>query len=217
MRLYTIQPRFVYDTLCESGVFFSEPCKDPHEWICSDSPAIKLAYDWLCDEMVARGLHRPGANVYPVWAWHQYLGQQKPKPDLRDSNMRNYARNGCHILLTLDLPDDIVLLHDFEAWHHPLNYFHLASQRLSNRFERKCKAAGHPLYQVVPLQDKTLHAEMEQSWRTIFDLSACRRLLKRSCANQIVQATFWELHAAHVIGVVEFGGEQKRRTLPLPR
>ncbi len=217
MRLYTVQPLLIYETLCRTGTFLSEPWKDPEEWICTDAPAIKLAYDWLCSEMAERGLRRPAPAVYPIWAWSQYMGENKPKPDLRHSAFRIYRPGERQVLLTLDLPDDDVLVHDYEAWHYPLNYFHLAAQRASDRFERQCKAAGFPLYSVVPLQDDALHTEVQRSWRTIFDLPACRRLSKRSRADQAVQATFWAIHAAHVIKAVEFGGKQKRRMVPLPR
>lgn len=216
MRLYTIQPRFVYDTLCETGIFMSEPWKDSENWICNESPAIKLAYDWLRDVMMERGLLRPATDAYPVWAWYQYTGEQKRKPDLRRSDMKSYARNGRHVLFTLDIPAEDVLLHDFEAWHYPLNYLHLAAQQVSNRFERQCKIAGHPLYNDVPLKDLSLHDEVQRTWHTIFDLPACRHLFKRSRAEQSVQATFWTLSASHVSAAVEFGGGQRRRALPLP-
>lgn len=216
MRLYTVQPLSIYDTLCRTGTFLSEPWKDPEQWICADAPSIKMAYDWLCNEMVGRGLCRPMPSVYPIWAWYRYMGEKKPKPDLRYSAYKNRRSDEQQVLLTLDVPDDDVLLHDYEAWHYPLNYFYLAAQRMSDRFERQCKAAGFPLYSEVPLQDNTLHAEVQRSWRTIFDLPACRRLFRRSRAEQAVQATFWTLHAAHVTEAVAFGGLQNRRSLSLP-
>lgn len=216
MRLYTSQPLSIYDTLCRAGSFSSEPWKDAEGWICSDAPGIKLAYDWLCDEMMERGLHRPAPMVYPMWAWYRYMGESKPKPDLRHSAYKNCQPGERLVLLTLNVPDNDVLLHDYEAWHYPLNYFYLAAQRTSDCFERQCKAAGFPLYREVPLQDKALHAEVQRSWHTIFDLPACRRLFKRSRAEQAVQATFWTLHAEHVTEAVAFGGQQKRCRLPLP-
>ena len=216
MRLYTIQPVSIYETLRRAGTFLSEPWKDPEEWICTDAPAIKLAYDWLCNEMVERGLSRPAPSVYPIWGWYRYMGEEKPKPDLRHRAYKNCRPDEQQVLLTLDVPDDDVLLHDYEAWHYPLNYFHLAAQRASDRFERQCKAAGFPLYSEVPLRDNALHAEVQRSWHTIFDLPACRRLFRRSRAEQAVQATFWTLRAEHVTKAVAFGCLQKRRTLPLP-
>lgn len=119
MRLYTVQPRFVYDTLCNTGIFLSQPWKDGDNWICTDAPAVRLAYDWLCEEMVDRGLRRPGDSVYPIWAWYQYMGKKKPKPDLRYSDMKHYAQTDRHVLLSLDIQDENVLLHDYDAWHYP--------------------------------------------------------------------------------------------------
>src|ERR1700712_4846582 len=145
MLLYSIQPRFVYDTLCNSGVFQSRPQNSGNDWTCADMPAAQFAYDWLCGEMERRGLTRPAADIYPVWAWRQYMGKDKPKPDLRHSGMKHWANDGRQVLLSLDLPDDRVLLHDYDAWHFPLNYFYLGTQRSSERFERRCKAAGSPL------------------------------------------------------------------------
>src|SRR5690348_2667670 len=89
MRLFTVQPLSIYDTLCCTGTFLSEPWKDSEEWICTEAPAIKLAYDWLCNEMVERGLHRPVPSVYPIWAWYRYMGENKPKPDLRHGAYKN--------------------------------------------------------------------------------------------------------------------------------
>jgi hypothetical protein len=217
MLLYTVQPRFVYDVLCDTGTFMSEPWKDADGWICNDAPNAKIAYDWLCDQMLGRGLRRPAPNVYPLLAWYQYMGKQRPKPDLRCSSMRHTARSGRQVLLSLDLPDEDALLHDYEAWHYPLNYFYLAAKRMSDRFERECANAGCALYQAVPLQNQDLHTELQRSWLTMFDLSACRRLFKRSRADQVVQATFWTLKAGNVTAAVEFGGGQRRRALPLPR
>lgn len=217
MRLYTVQPRFVYDTLCNTGIFLSQPWKDGDNWICTDAPAIRLAYDWLCEEMVDRGLRRPGDSVYPIWAWYQYMGKQKPKPDLRYSDMKHYAQTGRHVLLSLDIPDENVLLHDYDAWHYPLNYFYLAPQRAGGRFEHQCKAAGFPLYDIVPLQNAALHEEVQRSWQAVFDLPRSRRLLGIPQANQAIQATFWVLHARDVSAVVEFGHGAKLRPLPLPK
>lgn len=216
MRLYTVQPISIYDTLCRTGTFFSEPWKDPEEWLCTDAPAIELAYEWLGNAMVERGLRRPLPSAYPIWAWYRYMGETKPKPDLRHSAYKHSRPDERQVLLTLDVPDGDVLLHDYEAWHYPLNYFYLSAQRVGDRFERQCKAAGFPLYGDVPLKDDALHAEVQRSWHTIFDLPACRRLFKRSRDEQAVQATFWTLRTEHVIEAVAFGGSEKRRKLPLP-
>lgn len=216
MRLYSVQPRFVYDVLCRDGIFLARPLRSGEQWFFADAPAAQRAYEWLCDEMVRRGLPRPAADVFPVWAWYHYMGSGKPKPDLRFADLKAAAAAGRHVLLSLDVPDQDVLLHDFDAWHYPLNYWYFSTQRANARFERRCKAAGCPLYEGVPLADARLHQELLSSWQIIFDLRSCRRRLQTAAAKQQIQATFWELRAAHVVAVIEFGQGMSRIRLPLP-
>jgi hypothetical protein len=216
MRLYTVQPRFVYDMLRSEGRFLSQPHKAGDEWLFADDPTSQLAYAWLCEEMQSRGLARPRSDVFPVWAWQYFDGPAKAKPDLRSSIMKIEGKDCRSILFSLDVPDEQVLLHDFHAWHYPLNYLYVGTQKASDAFERRCKKAGSPLFDKVPLKDRQLRAEIEQTWTVIFDLAAARKRFRISKAEQQVQATFWELRAEHVVGAVEFGLSQPKRTLPLP-
>jgi hypothetical protein len=166
--------------------------------------------------MQTRGLIRPHSDVFPIWAWHYYDGPAKAKPDLRNSGMKAEGKNGRSVLLSLDVPDEQVLLHDFHAWHYPLNHWYVGTVKASDDFERRCKKAGSPRFDEVPLKDRHLREEIEQSWMIIFDLVAARRRFRISKAEQRVQATFWELRAEHVVAAVEFGLNQPKRTLPLP-
>lgn len=218
MRLFSIQPRFVYDALQTGSRFLSEPLKAGEDWEMADSPASVLAYDWLCGEMEARGLVRPtGERIYPIWAWRQYRGSARPKPDLRDSMMKAWGREERHVLLTLEVPDHQVLLHDYDAWHYPLNHWYLGSPKATNDFERRCKRAGAPLYSDVPLGDLALRAELEASWQAIFDLATVQRTMQGSLSSQAIQATFWELRRDQVRSAVEFGLGRPAKLLPLPR
>lgn len=217
MRLFSVQPRFIYDVLQTEGRFLAQPMKAGDEWEMADMPAATIAYDWLCREMESRGLLQPaGDGIYPIWAWKQYQGPARSRPDLRDSMMRSWARNARHVLLTLDIPDPEVLLHDYEAWHYPLNHWYLGSVKAKKDFECRCKRAGFSLHGAVPLADAALREELEASWRLIFDLDAIQRLLKGSSATQTIQATFWELRADQVISAVEFGAGRPKQTLPRP-
>jgi hypothetical protein len=222
VRLFSIQPRFVYDVLLSEGRFLSQPMKAGDDWDFADTPAAVIAYDWLCREMEERGLARPPGDrvppdrIYPLWAWQQYLGPAKPKPDLRSSEMKHWGSMERHVLLTLDVPDHEVLLHDYEAWHFPLNHWYLGTSKASNDFERRCKRAGCPAFSEVPLRDAALREELEASWRLIFDLKAIKRKTSGSADTQIIQATFWELRADQVVSAVEFGLGKTRQVLALP-
>lgn len=216
MKIFSIQPRVVYDILCRDGIFLSQPQYAVGETTCTDSPTAQLSYGWLCDQMVRRGLARPSDDIFPIWAWHRYLGSHRAKPDLRYADIKNYSRDGRKVLLSIDIPDTQVLLHDYYAWHYPLNYWYLAARREDKRFEQRCKMAGCPLYADAPLTSDALHAELVASWETIFDLAKCRRLLRMKVSTQPVQATFWSLNANFVTEAVEFGSGAPRLSLPLP-
>jgi len=214
VRLYSIQPRFIYDALCKDGRFLPRPMEAGDQWEQADTPHGRAAYEWLCGEMEARGLSRPDPEAYPVWAWQQFRGVRNPKPDLR--TVRHWCASGREVLLTLEVPAAQVLLHDYDAWHYPLNHWYLGPQKASALFERRCEVAGFPLHSGAPCGDPGLRAELEKSWQTIFDLKAVRRLMLQSAADQVVQATFWELRAEHVLEAVEFGHRRPRLRLALP-
>lgn len=216
MRLYSSQPRFVYDILLSKGSFRPRPHEAGKNWIFEDAPLARFAYDWLCHQMVRRGLSRPHPNAYPVWAWHHYEGPNKPKPDLRDAAMKAGGSTERQVMFTLDVPDDRVLLHDYTAWHHPLNHIYLGTSKASDQFERQCKAAGVDLYGDRPLPEPRLLAQLEQSWETIFDLAAIRKKMRIRLDEQSVQATFWELRAEYVVDAVEFGMNRPKQKLVAP-
>lgn len=77
------------------------------------------AYRWLADQMKKR-IGRPPKNVeFPVWAWYQWDGMRK-RPDMR-CHARASEKGVPIVLLTVDVPDDKVLLSDFLYWHCVLN------------------------------------------------------------------------------------------------
>lgn len=218
MRLFSIQPRFIYNALVTEGRFSSQPMKAGDAWDFADSPLAAFAYDWLCREMQVRGLVKPpGDKIYPIWAWKQYPGRAKSKPGLRSEGMKHWGREERHVLLTLEVPDHDVLLHDYEAWHYPLNHWYLGAPKAGDDFERRCARAGCPLHSAMPINVPALRAELEASWCSIFDLDAVGRLMGASAGDtQMIQATFWELRAEHVVSAVEFGLRRPKQTLALP-
>lgn len=217
MQLYSIQPRFVYDALRQGQAFRPRPLAQPDHWLHDQPCGARQAYDWLCAQMVERGMARCGEEHYPVWAWQQWAGPGRTRPDLRSSQMKSWSQKERQVLLTLEVPDAEVLLHDYDAWHYPLNYWYLARQRASGDFERRCKAQGLSPYRNQPLPEAALHAELLQSWQAIFDLAAARRLLGIARRDQVVQATFWSIEPQQVLRAVEFGMGTPRQVLPLSR
>ncbi|MDW3680603.1 DUF3841 domain-containing protein [Cupriavidus sp. CV2] len=213
MRLYTIQPAIVYHALLRGQSFRSEPFVHPEADLDFQS-----AYDWLVGEMEQRCGRRPRGVTYPVWAWYLWDGKKKARPDLRYRRVRDNAIDGDAVLLTLDIGDERVVLSDYDAWHHPLNYWFLGTAAQAAVFEAKCSAVRLSAYEHKPLPHPALHSELIASWRGIFNMDGVPSMLEGTTNPTIsIQATFWELHPGDVVDVVGFGRIGKTRKLPPPR
>lgn len=74
----------------------------------------------MAEQMKKRIGEPPKGVIFPVWAWYQWEGMRK-RPDMRVHG-RNWGEKGTPIvLLTIEVPDNLVLLSDFDYWHCVLN------------------------------------------------------------------------------------------------
>ena len=215
LRLYTVQPTSMVRTLLQEGRLLAKP-----EFGEEDTPwDWRSAYTWLAQQMRTRlFVAAPATAEFPFWAWHFWNGAVQPKPDLRYSSMRRWAKSTeRHVLLEMAVPADGVLLSDYDAWHWVLNYWYLGAARETCRFERDLKAKGLCFWKQKPLPDEAEHIRMAKSWERIFDFAAAR-LVGMPPKNQRIQATFWSLRADELCSAVEFGGDLPRsRKLPVGR
>lgn len=118
-------------------------------------------------QMKKRISEPPDGVQYPVWLWHTWEGNRK-RPDMRRSG---YAPSGASIvLLTVDVPDEKVLLSDFDCWHAVLNGNYLATSE-----EDDCSHSPE---------------EIAESWNGIFDVSSVNTYYSYSLS---IQATTWEI------------------------
>lgn len=213
MKLYSIQPLLVYEHLLTGASWTANP-------FAGEEPADDVflrAYDWLAGQMRSYGRHpEDRATQYPVWAWYWWAGLTRPKPDLRTASLRNWGNGGPNVLLTLDIPEDRVVLTDFDAWHWVLNYWYLGQSAEAEAFEARCEAVGPSYYREKPLANADLHNELQASWRHIFDVETAGRLLEIAPSKNCVQGTFWELHPGDVVDVVQFSKKGRSRVLPPP-
>lgn len=109
MRVWTFQSPEVYETIMTYGVHHADIERGSYEF--------KNAYDWMVEQMSERipAGKTPG---YPVWVWYKWDGKNI-RPDLRRMEFRD--REEDMYLLELEIPDNEVLLSDFDAWHAVLN------------------------------------------------------------------------------------------------
>jgi len=167
MRLWTIQDQPAYARLTTKGELYGD-------WRRVDSQCFKPAYKWLCTQMETRGIALKGRP--PVWAWNH-------KPDMRISAHQYRGPHGV-VLLELEVPNDLVLLSNYDAWHCVLNDHFLTTS----------------IDDVAGMFDHPRH-EVEASWLRIFDLEYMGAIPGYS---DWAQATFPIIRGDYVISAKQF-------------
>lgn len=174
MILWTIQHKATYDAMLESGVLRA----NEEHLFCQDD--FRFPYDWIAEQMRRRIGPAPAGVSYPVWAWYQWEGVRK-RLDMRTH--RRWTTKGTPIvLLTIDVPDALVLLSDFDTWHIILSDGYL------------------PLWDSDDREEYT-EEEKIRSWENVFCWTEITDLWD---AQKTTQATFWELKREWVIKAEHF-------------
>ncbi|MCR4712913.1 MAG: DUF3841 domain-containing protein [Treponemataceae bacterium] len=177
MLLYTIQPVELYEkllaekTLVNTGNFFDDFTRE----------TFVRSYDWMVCQIIARGIEKPENAKYPFWAWYKY-SVEKAKPDLRHAG---HAPRGTEcVCLELVLPDNSVLLSNFDLWHFVLNNRPIF---LEENWDQLCDE-----FDSFPLDKQEM--VKQKSWETIFS----------DFDDSPIQATFWELCIEDIVNVKYF-------------
>lgn len=176
MIMWTMQPYEVYQQLLTQGFFYSDPAKSNNLKL---DAAFQRAYQWMTKQLAAK-VERPSSLITtPIWAWyrsHDYLHQ---RPDFRW--VRDYPDEVC---IEFAIPDEQVLLSDFENWHFVLDDFYLGLATNEQEFEQE-NAWFNGLN--VPQQQRV----KEKSWQRIFDITP--RTGDWTKNGDSVQGCFWLL------------------------
>lgn len=172
MRLFTIQPEAVLQELHEKDYFICDPKKSELIQECD----FEESYKWISNIM---NISIPKTNdkiTYPIWAWHTYRG--KPyKIDRRTTYYKILTKDD--YILEIEIPDEEVLLSDFDKWHYVLNNIGIPEDESNEEcFEYAYNLSGRL---------------KEESWKRIFEIEE----------SQYVQATFWLLNKDNVINTTK--------------
>ena len=174
MLLWTIQHKAAYDILLKTDRLIAD-----EKYLLFDGQ-FRSSYDWLVEQMKKRIGMPPDDVKYPVWAWYQWEGARK-RLDMRTH--RYGGEMGTPIvLLSIDVPDNMVLLSDFDMWHVILNDGYL------------------PLYGKDDIEDPS-EDEKLKSWENVFCVDIETDWWN---APKSTQATFWELKKEWVLKVEHF-------------
>ena len=186
MRLWTIQPREVYDLIDSTGVYRCDGAKSELITECD----FEKPYRWLAAQMVKRVGPPPEGVEFPVWAWHT-LNWKHRRPDMRWSHFRGRKRP--FALMEVEIPDKDVLLSDEELWHFVLNDSYLSD--VAN--EAEADAAEKAFDTLSEAQQRIIK---ERSWERIFSVSppVDSEWVRVGC---YIQAAFWELRREQIVKV----------------
>ena len=185
MILWSIQKKETYETVLKEGVWRCDPEK-------IFLPESRHEYEWLAKEMSLRIGPPPAGVTLPVWAWHTIEGKRK-RPDLRKERFGNGVKGDRFVCLTLDIPDEQVLLSDFDAWS-----VILADGLISETEEEDDQL--YAVYEALPDDEK--ESMKSSNWERAFNLSPFHN--EWMTRGQYIQATFWELKEGYIREVRHF-------------
>lgn len=184
MKLYSIQPVEVAKLLKEGKTFICDPEKSGF------SVELKEAYAWIVIQMEKR-FPKPSNVVFPIWAWHTY--DWKRKLNLEEGGFGIPGTK--YACLELEVPDEQVLLSDFDNWHAVLNGYYLADGKNKIEWEE-----NHKWFDSLPLSKKKII--MKKSWEKIFNVTPINS--DWIINGQYIQATFWEIKPEYLRNVIYF-------------
>jgi hypothetical protein len=111
MRVFTIQHRSVINKILKQGQY-----KTDSRFICFEH--FSKHYKWMAKQ--AKKRIKNWSSNRPIWVWTS-------RPDLR--SWKSEAKN--LVIIELEIPDEEILLSNFELWHFVLNNSPISSQNLN--------------------------------------------------------------------------------------
>lgn len=134
----------------------------------------------------------PESWYFPIWAWYQWEGEKRRKPDLRAGGHLGKGENG--IRIEFECCEEAALLSDFDLWHFVLNYWYLPiSENEGEVFEAELAAQGLSFFRQKPVPEAEYHRKIIESWNRIFNLHWSTPDLAEPFPRKSIQATIWEL------------------------
>lgn len=162
-------------------------------------PEFTKQYDWLAERMTEKVGPPPAGVRYPVWAWYKQRGKHK-KPDLRSERWCYGPGNEDYVCLELDVPDELVVLSDFDIWH-----IVLCDSLISDTEEEDKQQDAYR--DSLPEAEKAIYKS--KNWERVFITTPMHNDWTKR--GELVQATFWELKAEYIRRIYPFRTAKGRR------
>ncbi|GEM48385.1 DUF3841 domain-containing protein [Deinococcus cellulosilyticus] len=183
MKVWSHQTIEAFEVLQKHGVLRGE-----RKYVDQD---FVHAYDVLRDMMHERLGPPPSPDSYPIWVW------VRGRSGKRYGGRKPTSRYKGHVLLTLEVPEERILVSDFHAWHSCLN------SRALCVFESEEDNHYETLIADLPQFDARRTSLIRDTWWRITDLSWCLRHVYESenPKTMWLQGTLWEIRQRDVVKV----------------
>ena len=167
------------------------------------------SYVWMAAQMERRlTVPRPNKDAMPIWAWYQWEGAVRLKPDLRAGGHLPEGTKGVRVECRVD--DCRVLLSDFDLWHYVLNYWYLPeTEEHGEAFEKNLTSAGLSFYKCdhsprCPTPNSDERSKGVGSESSTWTGPTRATVIADPRKQKSIQATLWELVLDDVVRVKEF-------------
>lgn len=168
MRIYSFQTEDQYKNYLKNNIIIADPNK----------VMFPKSYKWLTSQLNLK-IENPNNRLCPMWGWFQY--GEKIEPTTKEYDLLEKGTIGYKF--TLEIPDNEVVLSDFDLWHFVLNNWPIFEDE--NKYDED-----------LELSTK----EIEKTWNFIFDLN----FGDQSSDEKYIQANFWEIKPEYVISIEKF-------------
>lgn len=203
MILYSILLKEAYEILqSEGSLFYRDHWVDDPD----DKDFWRTPFRWLSGEMRKQIGPPPEGVTYPLWAWYQWDGAKKRRPDLRHNC---FVRKGeVAYRVEFEIDDKDVVLSNFDSWHCVLNDSYLPiSEADDEAFDSYLKERDAYRYARGKGCPEDIRQQIEESWQRVFDLSLVDDdYMHYPLDKKAIQATFWTLSLDQVRKVDRFVG-----------
>ncbi len=202
MLLKTIQPQYVIDQIENNKDIiysYSETPPEDYGWCFYES------YEWIkSNKMATVGTPSPTQQIF--WAW-EYNTKKNIKTANKMLKHQKDAFRSDYAILTIEKPDNEVLLSDHLLWEYVLNYWLIPTNEAERKYWEELEINGVNFYDEKPLKDKNYHSLLSKSWDKAFQLKLNSKtgnynfdlsketldvidIKKEDC---LVQATLWDI------------------------
>lgn len=189
MILWTFQPYKIYNQVIQNGEYICDPNKSPMLELDDEDNDNRFtrAYQWLIKQMEDNIGPRPSKVKVPVWAWYRWGYKHQPP------NFSSESNNAITVCMKLKIPDEQVLLSDFDLWHMVLGRSYIGNATSQTEFDKEEKWFDS-------LSKNEAEEIMKKSWQKIFDITPNRDNLW-TMNGGYVQGCFWKLKKEYICKV----------------